>query len=220
MRRKRNTLKTPEIKNVDELIPTRRSLLGRLKNWEDNTSWKTFFDTYWALIYNTALKSGLTESEAEDVVQETILSVSKSMPRFEYDESKGSFKGWLLRLTRWRIADQFRKREPVIDGKRKTAHTSTRTATVERVSDPAGFVLESAWEQEWERNLADAALRRLKQNVDPKHYQVYDLCVVKGWSVSKVAQFLGLNSGNVYLIKHRLTKLLKNEVERLRDKPI
>src|SRR5580658_10178103 len=53
-------------------IPTRRSLLSRLKNWNDNESWKTFFDTYWRLIYNTAVRAGLNDAEAQDVVQDTI----------------------------------------------------------------------------------------------------------------------------------------------------
>ena len=45
-------------------LPTRWSLLARLKNWEDQESWKTFFDTYWRLIYNVAIKAGLTDQEA------------------------------------------------------------------------------------------------------------------------------------------------------------
>jgi RNA polymerase sigma-70 factor (ECF subfamily) len=195
-------------------------LLGRLKNLDDQDSWKSFFETYWRLIYSTAIRSGLTDSEAQDVVQETIVAVCKSMPGFEYDNRKGSFKGWLLRLTRWRIADQFRKREPGIDANRKRLDTSTGTGTLERIADPASLVLESSWDAEWEKNLMNVALERLKQSVDPKHYQAYDLCAMKGWSVTKVARFLGLSSGNVYLIKHRLTKMLKTEIEHLRDSPI
>ena len=50
--------------NADELIPTRQSLLSRLKNSEDHDSWQDFFDTYWKLIYSVAVKSGLTVAEA------------------------------------------------------------------------------------------------------------------------------------------------------------
>src|SRR5580658_9537688 len=76
-------------------IPTRRSLLSRLKNWNDNESWRVFFYTYWRLIYNTAVRAGLNDAQAQDVVQETIISVLKSIPSFQYDPSKGTFKGWL-----------------------------------------------------------------------------------------------------------------------------
>ena len=60
-----------------EFIPTRASLLSRLKNWDDQDSWKDFFDTYWKLIYAAALKSGLSDAEAQDVVQDTVVSVAK-----------------------------------------------------------------------------------------------------------------------------------------------
>src|ERR1043166_1070615 len=100
----------------DELLPTRNSLLTRLKNWDDNDGWKRFFDTYWRLIYGAAIKSGLSDDEAQDVVQETILSVAKKMNEFKYDPALGSFKGWLLTLTRWRITDHIRKRRSHQDG--------------------------------------------------------------------------------------------------------
>src|SRR2546422_1230950 len=143
--------------DANELIPTRQSLLSRLKDWNDQESWKVFFDTYWKLIYNAAVRTGLTEAEAQDVVQETVISVWKNMPTFEYDAQKGSFKTWLLRMTRWRIANQLRKRQPGIERQEHQPHTSTRTATVERVADPASLRLEAAWDEEWERNLMEAA---------------------------------------------------------------
>ncbi|MBI4661895.1 MAG: sigma-70 family RNA polymerase sigma factor, partial [Verrucomicrobia bacterium] len=38
----------------DDTIPTRLSLIERLKNWDDQTSWQDFFNTYWRLIYGVA----------------------------------------------------------------------------------------------------------------------------------------------------------------------
>src|SRR5882672_8288498 len=94
------------------LIPTRETLLSRLKNWSDQESWNTFFNTYWRLIYTAAIKAGLSNEDAQDVVQETVIAVCRSMPGFKYDRKAGSFKGWLLQLTRWRVRDQLRKRGP------------------------------------------------------------------------------------------------------------
>src|SRR5213592_3719047 len=96
--------------NPDELIPTRWSLVTRLKNWDDQESWREFFDTYWKLIYGVATKAGLTDAEAQDVVQETIITVAKNVKDFKADPAFGSFKPWLLQTTRWRIADRFRSR--------------------------------------------------------------------------------------------------------------
>src|SRR3954469_24485520 len=94
----------------DDSVSTRWSLIARLKDWDDQEGWREFFDTYWRLIYGVAIKSGLTHAEAQDVVQETIVSVSKNMKAFKADPAFGSFKSWLLNLTRWRITDQVRRR--------------------------------------------------------------------------------------------------------------
>src|SRR5438128_4008238 len=95
--------------NGADSIPTRQSLLARLKDLSDQASWREFFDTYWRLIHATALKAGLTESEAEEVVQEVMITAAKKLPVFTYDPAKDSLKGWLLAVTRWKVADQFRK---------------------------------------------------------------------------------------------------------------
>ena len=79
-------------RNADELIPTRQSLLSRLRNSEDDDSWQDFFDTYWKLIYSVAVKSGLTEVQAQDAVQETVIAVAKNIKEFRYDPKKCSFK--------------------------------------------------------------------------------------------------------------------------------
>ena len=40
-------------------LQTRWSLIGRLKDMDDQQSWQAFFDAYWKLIYSVALKAGL-----------------------------------------------------------------------------------------------------------------------------------------------------------------
>jgi RNA polymerase sigma factor (sigma-70 family) len=206
------------INEGDGLIPTRQSLLSRLKDWNDQQSWKLFFDTYWKLIYKAAIKAGLTDAEAQDVVQETVISVSRSIPNFRYDPEKGSFNSWLLRVTTRRISDQLQKREPLV--KRARTDTATRTSTIDRVPDPAGFGLEELWDEEWEQNLIEAATQRVKNKVDARHYQIFDCVAMKQWPVAKVAQTFRTNRGRVYLIKHRISRLIKQEIEYLRTRPL
>jgi RNA polymerase sigma factor (sigma-70 family) len=204
----------------DELLPTRSSLLSRLCDWEDQASWREFFDTYWKFIYSVAIKSGLTDQEAEDVVQETVLSVAKKMPEFVYDPVRCSFKGWLMHVIRLRIMDQLRRRQPAFHQLPAGDRDSTQTPTVERVPDPASLEPDAAWNEEWERNLVDAALERVKLRVKPEHYQIFYLSAVKRLSVREVARTLQVNAGQVYLVRHRLTKDVKREIERLREKPL
>lgn len=206
--------------SVREYIPTRQSLLSRLKNSEDQESWRIFFDTYWKLIYTAARKAGLTDMEAQDVVQETLISVLRSMPGFKYRAVGGSFKAWLLRLTGWRIMDQFRRRQRAIEILDERSDASTGTSEIDRMADPCGIALESNWDEEWEANLVEVATERVKRKVDSKHYQIFDLYVLKKWPVLKVARTLKVNPGKVYLTKHRIGNLVKREIHSLRFKPI
>jgi RNA polymerase sigma-70 factor (ECF subfamily) len=205
---------------VKEFIPTRHSLLSRLKDWEDQESWRLFFDTYWKLIYMTALKAGLTQAEAQDVVQDTVVSVSKNIKKFKYDPEKGSFKGWLLKLTRWRIVDHLRKRQKGVSIATGDLSTATGTSLMERIPDPSPYSLDQTWDQEWELNLIEAAIRRVKGKIDPMHFQVFDLYVLREWPVSRVAKALRIGPGRIYLIKHRINNLVKAEVLRLQKQPI
>jgi len=202
---------------MQEFLPTRQTLLSRLRDVGDQDSWQEFFNLYWKLIYNTALKSGLTEAEAQDVVQETIISLSKKMPQFQYDSAHGSFKAWLLQLTRWRIIDQLRKRQRDIQ-KSLDWNGSTRTSTIDRIPDPAGATLDTYWNQEWHQNILEAAIERTKRRVDPKQYQVFDLCVLKEWPSTKVAAALKVNVAWVYTAKHRVSRWVKREVKALENR--
>jgi RNA polymerase sigma factor (sigma-70 family) len=205
----------------ERLLPTRRSLLGRLRDWEDQAGWREFFDTYWKFIYGVAIRSGLSDQEAEDVVQETVLSIAKKMPEFVYDPAQCSFKGWLMHVTRLRIIDQLRRRQPAFRQPSARDDDSRRTPTVERVPDStADAQQDAAWDDEWERNLVDAALERVKLRVKPEHYQIFYLSAVKGLGTLEVARMLQVNVGQVYLVRHRLAKEVKREVARLKEQPL
>jgi len=207
------------IPHPEDLIPTRHSLLDRLKDWQDQESWREFFNTYWKLVYGVALRAGLSETEAEDVVQETFISLAKTMPDFKYDPKVCAFKTWLQHLTRKRINDQFRKRRPV-RVKSGAAKDNARTSTIERVPDPAGLDVDALWDEEWKKNLFDAATERVKARVNPKHYQMFYLSVVKQMPVAEVASTLRVSASRIYLAKHRISALLKKEVRILETKMI
>ena len=199
----------------DDPIPTRYSLLSRLQNWDDQESWKDFFDTYWRLIYSVAIKSGLTEFEAQDVVQETVISVAKDIRKFKRDRELGSFKGWLRNITRWRIVDQFRKRARAGRHKETSGTDEASIPSLDELPDLSGNHLESTWEEEWQVNLFEAAVQRVKQQVKEEQFQMFDLYVTKGWAVLKVAHAFGVSVGRVYLAKHRVKALIKKEIKRL-----
>jgi RNA polymerase sigma factor (sigma-70 family) len=204
---------------IPELGSTRWTLISRLKNLEDQEGWQDFFDTYWKLIYTVALKSGLTHMEAQEVVQETLISVSKSIQEFTTEGNNGSFKSWLLKLTSWRIVDQVRKRTPNNAGNELGTSLSD-TPLEERVPDPAGIELEKIWAEEWEQNLIENALKKVERQASAKHYQIFYLNTIQNLPPEKVARALGIKVDQIYLIKHRLIKIFEQALKELENQPV
>ncbi len=206
-----------------DTIPTRWSLIQRLKDWDDQESWREFFETYWRLIYDTAIRAGLQDVEAQEVVQETVITVAREMKRFQADPERGSFKGWLLHTTRWKISDQFAKRQAAPACEPRPFATSMgsgerRTATVDRIPDPAGPALEEAWDKEWEQHVRAAALRRVKSRVDSLQYQIFDLCVLRGAEPKVVAAKLGVKLWKVYLARKRVAQMVARESKKVEQR--
>jgi RNA polymerase sigma factor (sigma-70 family) len=203
---------------TESLLPTRQSLLSRLRDWQDQDGWREFFDTYWRLIYNVARKSGLGDSQAQDVVQSTFIYLSRRMPRFRYDPARGSFKSWLRVVTRSRISVYRRSeaahealiREPLPgDG-------CDDASELEQLPDPAADVLDEVWQREWEENLLNAAFRRLRSKVGAQQLLIFRLATLGDLPLTQVAKKLGVSLAQVYLARHRVGKLFKAEVQRLR----
>lgn len=202
----------------DEFIPTRATLIDRLKNWQDQASWQDFFDTYWKLIYGLARKFGLNEEDAQDVVQDTLVSVANQMPNFRYDPKLGSFKSWLRTVIRSRILDHIRKR-----GKTPTVpiHVDSEGGddlfTLKELPDKNSPNIDQLYEQEFQKNVLDAAVARVKRKLDPQKYQVFDCYVNKGMEPERVAAAFKISVNQVYLAKNRITEMIKAEAKRLEN---
>jgi RNA polymerase sigma-70 factor (ECF subfamily) len=203
---------------TDSLLPTRQSLLSRLRDLEDQSGWREFFDIYWRLIYNVARRSGLAETQAQDVVQNTFIYLARRMPKFHYDRKRGSFKSWLRVVTRSRISVYRRTenagerfiREPL------PGTDSDETDALEELPDPAADALDEVWQREWEENLLNVAFQRVRTRVSSQQLLIFRLATLGELSLTQVARKLGVSLPQVYLARHRVGKLFKAEVLRLR----
>ena len=201
----------------DEIIPTRASLLSRLRNWDDQQSWQRFFDLYWKLIYSVARKAGLSDPEAQDVVQETIISVARHMPSFKYDPSLGSFKAWLMQLTRWRIMDELRKKQYESGGKRRPREQALGSAVIEMHAGAADFHLEALWDEEWNQHMLETAISKVKKQVSAVQFQMFHLHVVKQVPAKDVAKRLKAKLAEVYFAKYKVGRLVQKHIRLLEN---
>ncbi len=185
-------------------LATRASLLGRLKDWDDDAAWAEFNQVYQTLLFNFAVKLGVPERDAKDIVQDALLSVAGSIREFQYHPNRCSFKSWLLGVARNRVTDYFRRQRPQNDLRHQLPDDPARTAIIERIADPQSPGSDEVWEQEWQSTVFERAMERLKTQVSVKHFQIFYLRVIKRQPVAKVAKALGVGVGQVYLVTHRL----------------
>lgn len=185
---------------------TRASLLSRLQDLENQEGWREFFLAYWRLIYNFARKAGLEDADAQDLVQETMLAVSKAMPGFRYDRSRGRFRTWLLTIVRTRLANHWERQ-----GRRQRLETAVQNEPDAEVSTD----LEKCWEEEWNVRVVSSALERLRQRTHGRQFLFFDMVERQGVTVDKAAAATGFNVAHGYVIRHRLRRMLRAEVRHL-----
>jgi RNA polymerase sigma-70 factor (ECF subfamily) len=200
----------------DSFLPTRQSLWSRLRDWQDQDGWREFFDTYWRLIYRVARQAGLDEATAQDLVQNTFVYLARHMSKFRYDPARVSFKSWLRRVTRSRISVYLRRaeaKEPLVP---KLPLGADDAAGWEFNPDPAGDALDEIWQREWEDNLLKVALRRISPKVSAQQLMIFELTALGEVPLKQVARKLDVSLMQVYLARHRVWDLFKEEVTRLR----
>ncbi len=199
-------------------LRTRVSLILQVRNWDDAVGWKEFYLLYRKLVHGFSRRSGLSHSEAEDVTQDVFRRVAQTIHSFDPKRADGSFRGWLLQLTRWRIADKFKSRPKAENQSPRRSESDdrgNRTRTVERIPEPDDA--DEQWNREWQLHLMEAAADRMARRVKPEHFQAFDLYMRQNWPVPKVSAKLGISPARVYLIGHRLTRQLKAEVAKLQE---
>lgn len=193
---------------------TRPSLLFRVREWKDSASWEEFHRLYRRLIYGRARRAGLSHADAEDVAQDVFKRVAETIRDFDTDPERGSFRGWLMKLTHWRIADKYRSRRDCPPADRMEDDTGGDLAT-HVANVPAPATEEDEWDREWRQHLLAAAGERLARQVNPRHFQVFDLYVLQNWPLLRVTKEMRVSPASVYVIGFRLKQRLKAEVEKL-----
>jgi RNA polymerase sigma factor (sigma-70 family) len=215
-----NTAKPPG----EELLPTRPSLLARLRNHDDSKAWhpgwEEFYLLYHPVIYRHALRHGLIESEADDVVQEIFIGLVRNLPKFQYDPARSSFKTWLFRVARNKLADHFRKRERQRRITVEGFQGEQASEALAEVADEKVLAPDQEWDLMWEANLRRAALEQVKNRVKPMTMRLYLHHVVDGNTVEATVRFFGdsqVSPEAVHLAKHRVQKMVDETLARLRE---
>jgi RNA polymerase sigma-70 factor (ECF subfamily) len=192
---------------------TRASLLVRLRDGRDNEAWRQFVELYSAVVYGFARKRGLQDADAADVMQDVLRSVARAAGRLNYDPSRGSFRGWLYTIARNKIFNFLEA------GRHRIGRGSGDTGVREKLEahpEPE-WGLAASWDEEYERNLAAVAMRRVQAEVQPATWKAFWQTAVEGRPAREAGEAVGMSAGAVYVARSRVLARLKEEVQRLRE---
>jgi len=189
---------------VETAGTTRLSFLGRLRDRSTQLGWEEFDERYRELLYRYARRRGATHAEAEDVVQDVQLYVFKAIDRFNYDSSRGRFRGYLRTAVVHALArgaSEQARREAILDPQ-----------VIAQVSDAEGPT-DAEWDREWQLHRLRWALRSIAKEFEPLTLQAFRLHVLGDWSADDTGKHLGLSRASVYQAKSRVLRRLKDRIE-------
>ena len=193
---------------------TRASLLSRLADPQDHEAWVEFVTLYEPVAYRLLRRHGLQDADAREVVQDLLVAVSRSIDRWEPDRQRGSFRGWVRRVTRNLMINWLKAR----DRRVVAVGGSNLQAMLEQA--PAESGPESA---EFDRELRRAVFRRaaeqVRQEVHPATWQAFWETAVLGTSPADAAKKLGMQAGAVRVAKCRVLVRLRAAIDSLDNEP-
>jgi RNA polymerase sigma factor (sigma-70 family) len=191
---------------ADTVESTRVTLLHRLnQNPGDQISWSEFVRLYGPAIRGWLVHWGLQEADAQDVTQNVLLRLTTKLPQFKYDPAR-SFRGWLKTLTHHAWHDfvtesGYRNRgsgdTSILDQLQTVAAREDLTARVEA---------------EFDKELLEVALTRARERVAATTWEAFKLAALDGVVPQEVADKLCVRVSQVYLAKHRVQKLVQEEI--------
>ena len=195
--------------------PTRATLLYRVRTLDDQAAWNEFVERYTPLIYGWCVRQGLQSSDAADVTQEVLARLVKAMQAFEYNVSRGSFRGWLKTVTTNAVSDLIRKYgRGRGSGDTQIAQKLNLVAAKDTINELIR-TLESQHEQE----VLALAAARVQSRVRPHTWQAYYQTAVLQRPSNVVANELDMPISEVYVAKSRMIARLKKEVAALMSEP-
>jgi RNA polymerase sigma factor (sigma-70 family) len=187
---------------------TRASLIVRLRCSEDVDAWGEFVDIYQPLIFRVAKKHGLQDADASEVAQEVLTRVAKAIDRWNPDPERGTFRGWLYRITRNLTVEFLRtdKRRPLTQD-----NSAVDRAIGNVVADSNGASRE--FQIEYERQMFAWAAEQIETTFQSNTWQAFWLTAVKQQSVESVAKKLSMTKGAVYIARSRVMAKLKEQIQ-------
>ena len=170
----------------------------------DAEAWRRLTRLYGPLVYAWCRRAGLQAADAEDVLQDTFVTVASRIGEFRHGGEGHTFRGWLWTITRFKIGDWLRKqsRHPVGTGGSEALRRLNETPEPELPQDePVG-----------PSGLHARALELVRGEFEERTWKAFWGVVVEGGDPVEVASALGMSRNAVYVARSRVLRRLRESL--------
>lgn len=190
-----------------DLTRTTTAMLNALHDSGNEPAWEAFDARYRPILVGFARNLGLTDTDAADIAQDTLVRFVQEYRDGRYDRSRGRLGAWLVGIARYRIID--------IRRQRAQRHEVGADGAEDGVEDENQ--LQDAWDREHRQAILRDAMNELRatSRTDERTIRAFELVAAHGRSPQQVAAELGMSVHDVYLAKSRVAQRLREIVERL-----
>lgn len=194
-------------------MATSTTLLQRLRDVSDAEAWNDFVDRYSPKVFEWCRKNSLQDSDAADVTQQVLLKLVTTMRTFEYDQHRGTFRGWLKTVTTNTVRDLARQWQ------NRNVRAAGDTVTDEQlnsISAPSALdELSQRIEAQYRDELLREAESRIRVRVKTETWAAWFQTAVEQKKAVDVAATVGMTVSEVYVAKSRVNKMMRDEVQRM-----
>lgn len=190
---------------------TRPSLLLRIADPQDSAAWAEFTDLYEPILIRVAKSRGIQIGDAEELAQEVLITVLKSIKNFKNGEQVGSFRRWLATITHNKVRDYFRST------KRIDRRTQGELLDLSTISDRSLEDMDLALENQWRHQMFARAVNAIRDTVHQETWEAFWGTSIEMRSAEQVARELGTSVGIIYVSRSRVIAKLRNWVQQNAD---
>ncbi len=174
------------------------SLLVRISASPENPqNWNKFVHKFWPVIFGWCRDRNLSEHDSQDVTQNVLVGLFRSLKTHAYDEQLGPFRAWLFAITRNAIHTYFRKQKPF-----------SQLFEDDQVMDELTNEIAA-------NELIDIALQRVQKTANPDYWRVFELMHSTHCTPDEAATACNLRLDQVYRYKSQILKQLKLVIDEL-----
>ncbi|RMF41090.1 MAG: sigma-70 family RNA polymerase sigma factor [Planctomycetota bacterium] len=181
------------------MVTTRPSLLERVRDKDDDDSWREFFAIYEPFLTSVARRFGLNDTQAAEAVAEVLVICVQKLPEFQYSRQRGRFRGWLKTVTQRVVIGQWRRTQRGIN------EVPLRGEIEPSASDEVW----DDWDRAHREHIVSLVLSEVRDSVRGRTWDCFDLHILQRKPAPEVAEELRLTVNAVYANASRVLQRVR-----------